>query len=254
MKGHRSLLPWLVAGFLMLGACGQKPQQGLPYYRSKALTPEWVGKAEAAGAEMHRIPAFAFASHRGEQVTERNLSGRVTLVHFFYASCGAVCPRSVSSIKRLLTTMAADSTFQVLSYTVQPERDSVAALAAYASHHGIADARWQLLTAPFERVNQLATTGYFVNLRDGESYGTDNLAHTETLVLVDGQARIRGVYNATLSLDMEQIVRDARTLAKEGPGRPMPGSIMLGDGELDLVQPAASGPARHGSSRNRSIL
>jgi protein SCO1/2 len=118
----------------------------------------------------------------------------------------------VGNVQRLLSARPADSTFQVLSYTVQPERDSVAALAAYAQHHQITDDRWRLLTAPWATIAELARTGYFVNLRDGTSYGTDDLAHTETLVLIDQETRIRGVYNATLALDMEQIARDVQRL------------------------------------------
>ena len=202
-----------------VAACNGVPNtathSGLPFYRSKELTPEWVSAQAAAGATMHRVPVFAFTNHRGERVTNRSLSGRVTLVHFFYASCGRVCPRAVSSIQRLLQSMPMDTAFQVLSYTVQPERDSVAALGMYARHHEITDARWQLLTGAWSDIEALATRGYFVNLRDGASYGTDDLAHTETLVLVDQDARIRGVYNATLALDMEQIGRDVKLLEHE---------------------------------------
>jgi protein SCO1/2 len=198
-------------------ACAAAPQDGLPYYRTKELTPEWVPASIASGSAMHRIPAFEVYNQHGAVVTEQALRGRVTLVHFFYASCGRVCPRAVGNVQRLLHSRATDTTFQVLSYTVQPERDSVAALAAYAQHHEITDRRWQLLTAPWVTIAELARTGYFVNLRDGSSYGTDDLAHTETLVLIDQMARIRGVYNATLALDVEQIARDVQALEQSAP-------------------------------------
>lgn len=202
----------MMACAMAFASCGSPPHEGLPYYRTKELTPEWVSAGKAASAQMHRIPAFSVRNQHDRVVTQARLRGRVTLVHFFYASCGRVCPRAVGHIQHLLDTLTADSTFQVLSYTVQPERDSVAALAEYATHHQITDPRWQLLTAPRATIDDLARAGYLVNLRDGSSYGTDDLAHTETLVLVDQQARIRGVYNSTLALDIEQIARDVRTL------------------------------------------
>ena len=213
---HKGLRSAALVATLCLGACDRVAHDGLPYYRTKDLTPEWVSPWTAAGARMHRIPAFSASNQRGQVVTNGVLAGRVTLVHFFYASCGRVCPRAFGSIQRLMHTVANDSTFQVLSYTVQPARDSVAALAAYAERNQITDTRWQLLTAPWDSLADLAVNGYFVNLRDGASYGTDDLAHTETLVLIDQNARIRGVYNATLALDMEQIVRDVETLERAG--------------------------------------
>lgn len=188
------------------------PHEGLPFYRSRDLTPEWVKPAQASAPAMHRIGQFAFANQRGDTITQQTLHGRVTLVHFFFTNCGRVCPRAFDSIQRLLTRMPTDSAFQVLSYTVQPDRDSVATLRAYANQHHLTDSRWQLLTGPWSAIDSLASHSYFVNLRDGRSYGTDYLAHTETLVLVDQDARIRGVYNATLALDMEQIAIDARLL------------------------------------------
>lgn len=217
MTGLTGLRAVMVAAVLCLGACDGVVHDGLPYYRTKDLTPEWVSASTAASTRMHRIPAFSARNQRGDVVTNRVLAGHVTLVHFFYASCGRVCPRAFGSIQRLMRTVATDTTFRVLSYTVQPERDSIAALAAYAQHNEIIDTRWQLLTAPWDHLADLAVNGYFVNLRDGSSYGTDDLAHTETLVLIDQDARIRGVYNATLALDMEQIVRDVETLERAAP-------------------------------------
>ncbi|MDQ8162979.1 MAG: hypothetical protein P3C10_10405 [Gemmatimonadota bacterium] len=61
--------------------------------------------------------------------------------------------------------------------------------------------------------------GYFVKLRDGASDGTDELAHTETLVLIDQDARTRGMNDATLALDMEQITREVATLERAGQSR-----------------------------------
>jgi protein SCO1/2 len=200
-----------VALLTLLNAC-QRPHDGLPYYRSRELTPEWLTTRTANAPDMHRIAPFAFTDHHGTTVTNRAFRGRVTLVHFFYTNCGRVCPRAFDSIARLLRQVPQDSTFQVLSYTVQPGQDSVAALKAYANQHALNDARWHLLTGPWGQVDSLAANSFFVNLHDGRSYGTDDLAHTETLVLVDPDARIRGVYNATLALDMEQIARDAGEL------------------------------------------
>jgi protein SCO1/2 len=207
----RQQLLAVALGLLSASAC-ESAHEGLPYYRTAELTPEWLSAGTARSPDMHRIAAFALTDQRGATITQSQLRGRVTLVHFFFASCGRVCPRAVSSIQRLLDRMPSDSQFQVLSHTVQPARDSVGALRAYAEQRHIADARWHLLTGSWSRIDSLASRSYFVNLRDGRAYGTDDLVHTETLVLVDQDARIRGVYNATLELDMRQIEVDAHAL------------------------------------------
>jgi protein SCO1/2 len=63
-------------------------------------------------------------------------------------------------------------------------------------------------------IEKVASQYYYANLNDGRSYGVTDLAHTETLYLVDGDRRIRGVYNGTLRLDVERLRDDAATLLK----------------------------------------
>ncbi len=199
---------------VMCVACSTM-RDGLPYFRDQDLTPEWLSVSTAAAPTMHRVQSFSLVDQRGRVVTEREISGHITVVHFFYATCGRVCPRTQSSLARWLRAMPSDNRIQVLSHTVQPERDSVAALAEYAIMHEIVDARWRLLTGPRSTIESLAATSYFVNLTDGRSYGSTDLQHTETLSLIDQQGRIRGIYNGTLQLDMERMADDARLLLHE---------------------------------------
>ena len=199
---------------IMCGACSTT-RDGLPYFRDQDLTPEWLSMRTASAPTMHRVHSFSLLDQRGRVVTEREIAGHVTVVHFFYATCARVCPRTQSSVARWLRAMPSDNRIQVLSHTVQPERDSVAALAEYATMHEIVDARWRLLTGPRTTIESLAATSYFVNLTDGRSYGTTDLEHTETLSLIDQQGRIRGIYNGTLQLDMERMADDARVLLRE---------------------------------------
>jgi protein SCO1/2 len=207
-----------VVALFALGACTLRddtPRNGLPYYRSADRTPEWLRAEQANAPSMHRVAPFALRDQHDALVRDSALVSGVTIVHFFYTECGRVCPRSVDSMQRLLRAMRDQPRLTLLSFSVQPERDSVAALAMYAEHRGISDARWHLLTGARTDIEQLATASFLVNLHDGRSYGTDDLAHTETVVLVDQQRRIRGLYNVTLALDMQQLESDARTLLKQ---------------------------------------
>jgi protein SCO1/2 len=194
------------------------PSQSLPYFRTRELTPEWLDNATVSAASMHGVGSFALRDQHGVVVTDSVLDGHVTIVHFFFAECGGVCPMTQANLTRLLGAVTAGE-LQILSHSVQPERDTVQALAAYASRYGIEDRRWRLLTGPRTMIDALAGDSYFVNLRDGRSYGTTSLAHTETLVLVDGGRRIRGVYDGTLRLEMDRLAEDIGALRREGSGR-----------------------------------
>lgn len=207
----------VVVCLAVLGSCaGYEWHWGrvssLPYYRSAALEPEWLSSREARSPAMHRVAPFRMTDQDGATVTERALARHVTIVHFFFTKCGDICPTTRRNIARALDSLGADDRVQVLSYSVTPERDSVAALRTYASTHRITDPRWRLLTGAKGDVERLARQSYFVRLGDGTTYNVATIAHTESLVLIDGERRIRGIYAGSLVLEVNRLVEDVRAL------------------------------------------
>ena len=199
---------------LFIAACGTRGS-GVPFYRSAAMTPEWLSPAEANAASTHRIDEFEVVDQSGVALTNAALGGRITVAHFFFTRCGDVCPITVRNVQHLLDSLPRNQVVQVLSYSVTPSADSVATLRAYAMQHQIADRRWHLVTGDPARLHDLAVNSYFVRLGADSTYGGASIAHTESLVLVDGQRRIRGVYAGTLQLEMDRLREDIRTLTTE---------------------------------------
>jgi protein SCO1/2 len=188
----------------------------LPYYVSEQLTPEWMGDDAVNDSTIHRIGDFRLINQRREVVTDRSLSGRITVAHFFFTRCAGVCPKTQPNLARVLSKFPGDARIQIFSHSVKPEEDSIAQLVAYAAEHHVLDRRWNFLTGSRSEIERLAKDLYFANLNDGRSYGVADLVHTETVFLVDPRGRIRGVYNGTLELDMDRLVEDIRVLMKEG--------------------------------------
>ena len=79
---------------------------------------------------------FALTDHRGNRVTEARLAGHLTLIYFGYATCPDVCPVELQTIGAALDLLAAGKPerlkdIQGFFITIDPERDTVAALADY---------------------------------------------------------------------------------------------------------------------------
>ena len=213
MTARTSTAAFLVCALvLVVHAMGASTGVGapapLPVYRTAALTPEWVDLDDPA-EPVHRVEPFGLTDQRGRTVTEADLDGRVTVVGFFFARCTSICPTLRTSLADVQAAFPRDSGVQILSHTVQPEHDSVEALAAYAAANGVDADRWRLLTGDRDAIYALARRSYFADVAGG------GFLHTETLFLVDGQRRIRGVYTGTLPLEVEQLVADARALRAE---------------------------------------
>ena len=85
----------------------------------------------------------------------------------------------------------------------------------YKEGRGITNPAWHFLTGDKGRIYNLARQSYFAEEDLGFTKDSTEFLHTEHIVLVDGSGRIRGIYNGTLPLEVEQLIRDIQTLKKE---------------------------------------
>lgn len=199
-------------GLAFVAACA-KPHDDLPYYLTPELTPQFVSR-DVAMSE-HRVGMFALVRSDGRVADQTVLDGKVSVVHFFFTECNGVCPKTQPNLAWMLSQIS-DPDVQILSQSVKAEADSPAVLREYAAMHHMTDPRWMLLTGPRSEIEHVARDYYYANLNDGRSYGVGDLAHTETLYLIDQHRMIRGIYNGTLRLDVERLRDDARQLLSEG--------------------------------------
>jgi protein SCO1/2 len=185
----------------------------LPYYADSTLTPEWIARGSDRIARLHRTGDFALIAQDGHTATAGEMDGRIYVAHFFFTTCGDVCPLTTRNLSTLLDSLPGEDRFRIASFSVAG--DSAASLAAYARHHHLDTSRWLLLGGPKREIARLARESYFAGTARGSDYGVDSVAHTDLVVLVDGERHIRGVYNATLPLEIQQLLADVRTLLRE---------------------------------------
>ncbi|MFX4827895.1 hypothetical protein ABTB65_19375, partial [Acinetobacter baumannii] len=60
-----------------------------------------------------------------------------------------------------------------------------------------------------------ARKSYFAEEDLGFTKDSTEFLHTEHTMLVDRNGRIRGIYNGTLQLEIEQLIKDIQLLKKE---------------------------------------
>jgi protein SCO1/2 len=117
------------------------------------------------------------------------------------------------NMEKVYATYKDKPDFRILSHTVDPDHDSVPVLKAYAAKHG-ADARnWWFLTGAKKDLYKLARQGYMVD--DGTYTGEEDFVHTQWFALVDGEGRVRGLYEGTKVSDVDKLINDIDRLMKE---------------------------------------
>ena len=103
----------------------------------------------------------------------------------------------------------------MLSFSVTPWIDNVKRMHDFALKNQITSPNWHLLTGNKSQIYTLARRSYFAEEDLGFTKDSTNFLHTEHILLIDKTKRIRGIYNGTLQLEAEQLVKDIRMLMKE---------------------------------------
>ena len=171
----------------------------------------------------YTLPLFEFVDQHGEVVSRENFMGKVTVVNFFFTSCPSICPAMNFNVKGIQDRFAGYEDFQIFSFTVDPERDSVTALQAYATKVGAKEGTWRFMTGNRDELYAFAQ-GCLVNAQQ-DSSAPGGFLHSETLLLVDWEGRLRsrrddmgnviGGYNGLDGVSINEVKDDIKVLIAE---------------------------------------
>ena len=196
-------------------SCNKTDVEKLPFYNSPDFTPEWIKNGSGANGEIHNIAPFSFTNQNNETVTQETFSNKIYVADFFFTSCPGICPKLTKNMSDLQEYFINDEEILLLSHTVTPWMDTVAQLKNYAENNDIIDGKWHLVTGDQEKLYTIARKYYFAEMDEGYNKTADDFLHTENFILVDKQRRIRGVYNGTLSVNVNRLIKDIELLKHE---------------------------------------
>jgi protein SCO1 len=187
----------------------------LPFYNSATFDAEWIDAKDAAYKNIHTIDTFALQNQLGDVITKDSLQGKIYVANFFFTTCTSICPKMAVNFASLQDSFVNNDDVKLVSFTVMPWVDSVAQLKKYALTNNVQSHKWHLLTGNKECIYNLARTSYFAEKTLGTQKTTNEFLHTETMLLIDKQGRIRGIYNATQKVDVGRVAEDIRILMAE---------------------------------------
>lgn len=169
---------------------------------------------EAGHMVQHTITDFTLQNQDGQMVSTETWKNKIVVADFFFTHCPAICPKLTSSLKKVQEQYQHDTILLFNSITVDPERDSAVVLKQYTTRFLIDTRNWQLLTGDKKDIYKLARNSFMLVATDGDGGPTDFI-HSEKLVLIDKQKRIRGYYTGTDDKEVERLIRDIRKLKDE---------------------------------------
>ena len=161
----------------------------------------------------HVIPTWSFLNQNGNSKSSKDFKNKVRLVDFFFTSCPTICPKMTVNMKKIQQLINTDclNNIELLSFTVDPSRDSVEKLKEYCTTYNVDSKNWNMLTGDQNSIYELGVNGFLVpNQEDALAPG--GFLHSEKMILIDKKNRIRGYYDGTDSLNIPIIVQHIKSL------------------------------------------
>lgn len=155
------------------------------------------------------VPEFQLTAQTGQPFDSKVLAGKIWVADFIFTNCPGPCPRMTSQMHQVQEAVFKMPDVMLISFTVDPARDTPPVLAAYAKQHHASPERWVFLTGPQATLNDLCRNVFKLGFVDG------SLAHTTRFALVDRKSQIRATYETSEPDSIEKLVADIHELARE---------------------------------------
>jgi cytochrome oxidase Cu insertion factor (SCO1/SenC/PrrC family) len=161
------------------------------------------------------VPSFELTNQDGQPFGSAQLNGKIWIADFVYTTCPGPCPMISSRMSELQTPFV-KTDVHLVSFTVDPAKDTPQVLRGYAETLHAESGRWDFLTGPQSTIYNLSRNGFKLAVSDGsEEKGIP--VHSTRMILVDRHGQIRGYYDATEPDAITKVVADTNHLLREQP-------------------------------------
>jgi len=251
-----ALLIPLIAYFIIKQMSTDAVHIPKPVYEDTTISKVVKGKIEKE-IIWRKIPDFKLTNQEGNEVSLHDMvridpeTGdtvpKIIVANFFFTHCATICPGMTMNIKKLQESIkksekVGDRTadfVQFLSFSVDPDRDSVTALKKWADRFQINPDNWWLLTGEKKTIYDLSLNQMSLSIQDPQGVDT-GFFHTDIIVLIDRDRVVRmprdefgnpRPYHATEEKDLIKLSEDIVLLMLEKDKK----KKSFFDGKLELL-------------------
>jgi protein SCO1/2 len=166
------------------------------------------------------VKPFVFTTQDSKPFSEKDMSGKVCAVNFFFTTCKGICPVMNNNLSKVYDAFKNENDFIIVSHTCDPETDSAARLKHYADSMKVDTHKWVFLTGRKDSLYLAARNSYLID-DPNNNVGNinDQFLHSQFVALVDKFGNVRGqIYDALKPDDLTKMEKDIKSLLKEtGP-------------------------------------
>lgn len=197
----------LLTSFLFLfSSCNYFFNTKLPVYGNKTVSP-------SGDSVDYILPVFSYLDQDSNTVDASAVHNKIFATEFFFTSCPSICPKMQQQMLRFNEKYKDNPDVIILAFTIDPQRDSIGKLKAYANKLNIESSKWHLLTGNKDSIYAIAESFLVSAAEDADAPGGH--IHSGNFILVDRQRRLRGYYDGTKEESVTKLLDETDLLLKE---------------------------------------
>lgn len=196
----------IISLFFLLTSCNNSLKKDLPYLGFPTI--------ENEDTINYTIPDFQFLRQDSLLFGNKELAGKPYVAYFFFTSCPSVCPRMTQGALRVQRSLNKyQNDFNILGFSIDPRRDTLSKLRAYAQEYTVDLNNWHFLRGEESEISAIGKNAFYIGIsKDNNEPG--GYLHSEKMILIDAKGHIRGYYSGTDADDVKKLIADLKYLIK----------------------------------------
>lgn len=165
-----------------------------------------------------QLPEFSLIDQDQQPFSRKSMEGDLWVSAFVFTHCRSTCPRLTAHMKGLQTRVSDVPSAHFVSVSVDPRNDTPEVIKAYMTKNELDETNWRFVTGDEDEIRHVVVDGFRVPIGDEDSRaaGADDIMHSNSFVLVDEKAQVRGYYRANND-GIADLERDLRALSAAVP-------------------------------------
>lgn len=160
------------------------------------------------------IREFKFLNQDSVLISNAEFSDGIYVADFFFTSCPTICPKVKQQMIRVYDKYVMDDRVKLVSFTVDPVRDTPSRLKNYAKKLEAELPKWYFLTGDKDSLHSISGDYMSIALENPDAPG--GFDHSGRLILIDREGHVRAFCNGTDPEEVTGFLEEIDMLLNEG--------------------------------------
>jgi protein SCO1/2 len=162
----------------------------------------------------YQVQEFQFVNQDGKEISTSDLKGSVWLTDFVFTNCDSICPPMTANMAKVQQRLIKEElNIPIISFSVDPVRDTPEALKAFSDKYGANTKTWNFVTEYSQAEIEKFALESFRTLVQMPT-DSDQVIHGSSFYLVDETGIVIKSYDGVDLAPLDEFVKDIKSIQK----------------------------------------